>query len=55
MEKIDKVQKDTTAAIGFWSSIAATLCSVIFLIALIMTFLRSTETSFNRIGDNIKK
>ena len=39
MNKINKVQKDTVNAIGFWSSIAATICSVIFLVALILTFL----------------
>ncbi len=39
MDKVDKVQKDTVNTIGFWSSIAAAICSVIFLAALILTFL----------------
>ena len=39
MHTINKVQKDMVNAIGFWSSIAATLWSVIFLAALVLTFL----------------
>lgn len=39
MYKNDKVQKDTVNEIGFWSSVAATIFSVIFLAALILTFL----------------